>query len=72
MGNTKEKAPKTYSVRVSENALQNINDITGFIAFIKHQPINAVRVGDKIMETIERIELNPLSFRECEEIPTRL
>lgn len=70
MGNTKGKAPKTYSVRVSENALQNHNDIVGFIAFVKRQPINAVRVGDKIMETIERIERNPLSFCECEEIPT--
>jgi hypothetical protein len=41
MGNTKEKAAKTYSLRVTENALQNIDDITGYIAFIKHQPLNA-------------------------------
>jgi len=71
MGNTKEKAPKTYSLRVTENALQNIDDITGYIAYIKHQPLNAIRVGDKIFETIDRIEQNPLSFRECEEIPTK-
>lgn len=71
MGNTKEKAPKTYSLRVTENTLQNINDITGYIAFIKHQPLNAIRVGDKIFETIDRIEQNPLAFRECEEIPTK-
>ena len=71
MGNTKEKAPKTYSLRVTENALQNINDITGYIAFIKHQPLNAIRVGDKIFETIDRIEQNPLAFRECEEIQTK-
>ena len=71
MGNTKEKAPKTYSLRVSENALQNIDTITGYIAYIKHQPLNAIRVGDKIFETIDRIEQNPLIFRECEEIPTK-
>ena len=71
MGNTKEKAPKTYSLRVTENALQNINDITGYIAYIKHQPLNAIRVGDKIFETIDRIEQNPLAFRECEEIQTK-
>ncbi len=71
MGNTKGKSPKAYSIRVSENALQNLNDIIGFIAFVKHQPVNALRVGDKIMGTIERIEHNPLSFRECDEIPTR-
>ena len=71
MGNTKGKAPKAYSIRVSENALQNIDDITGYIAYIKHQPLNAIRVGDKIFEAIDRIEQNPLTFRECEEIPTK-
>ncbi len=71
MGNTKEKAPKAYSLRITENALQNIDDITGYIAYINHQPLNAIRVGDKIFETIDRIEQNPLVFRECEEIPTK-
>jgi len=71
MGNTKEKAPKAYSLRITENALQNIDDITGYIAYIKHQPLNAIRIGDKIFETIDRIEQNPLVFRECEEIPTK-
>lgn len=71
MGNAKEKAPKAYSIRVTENALQNIDDITGYIAYIKHQPLNAIHVGDKIFETIDRIEHNPLVFRECEEIPTK-
>ena len=72
MGSTKEKTPKTYSLRVTENALQNIDDITGYIAYIKHQPLNAIRVGDKIFGTIDRIEQNPLAFRECEEIPTKI
>jgi plasmid stabilization system protein ParE len=71
MGNTKEKAPETYSIRVTENALQNIDDITGYIAYIKHEALNAIRVGDRIFETIDRIEKNPLAFRECEEIPTK-
>ena len=71
MGNTKEKTPKTYSLRITDNALQNIDDITGYIAYIKHQPLNAIGVGDKIFRTIDRIERNPLAFRECEEIPTK-
>jgi plasmid stabilization system protein ParE len=71
MGNTKGKASKTYTLRITVNALQNINDITGYIAYIKHQPLTAIRVGDKIFETIERIEQHPLAFRECEEIPTK-
>ncbi len=72
MGNTKGKTPETYSLRITENALQNIDEITGYIAYIKHQPLNAIRVGDKIFETIDRIEQNPLAFRECEEIPTKI
>ena len=28
-------------------------------------------VGDKIFQTIDRIEKNPLAFRECWEIPTK-
>lgn len=71
MVSTKEKTSGSYSLRISENALHNIREITGYIAFVKHQPINAIKVGDKIFETIERIQLNPFSFRECEEIPTK-
>ena len=71
MVSTKEKTSGSYSLRISENALQNIREITGYIAFVKHQPINAIKIGDKIFETIERIQLNPFSFRECEEIPTK-
>jgi plasmid stabilization system protein ParE len=71
MGETKREAPKTYSLRVSGNALENIEDITAYIAFTQHQPLNAIRVGDKLFATIEWIGQNPLVFRECEEIPTR-
>lgn len=71
MGHTEEKAPEAYSLRISDNALQNIDDITGYIAYIKHQPLTAIRVGDKIFLTIDRIEKNPLAFRECREIPTK-
>ena len=71
MGHTEEKAPEAYSLRISNNALQNIDDITGYIAYIKHQPLTAIRVGDKIFQAIDRIEKNPLAFRECWEIPTK-
>lgn len=70
MGSTKKKTRKTYSLRITENALQNIDDITGYIAFLKHEPLNAIRVGNKLFETINRIEQNPMAFRECDEIPT--
>ena len=70
MGSTKGKTPKTYSLNITENALKNIDEITGYIAYFKHQPLNAIRVGDRIFETIDKIKRNPLSYRECEEIQT--
>jgi plasmid stabilization system protein ParE len=71
MGRAKEETPKTYSLRVTEHALRNIDDITGHIAYIRHEPLNAIHVGDEIVNTIDRIEKSPLAFRECEEIPTK-
>ena len=71
MASPKERAPATYKVRITENALQDIDYITGYIAFINHQPLNAIRVGDALFETIDRIGQNPFAFRECLEIPTK-
>jgi len=70
MGRTKEEAPKTYSLRVTENAFQDLDNITGYVAYIKHEPLNAIRVGNEILKTIDRIEKYPFAFRECEEIAT--
>ena len=70
MGRSKEEAPKSYSLRVTEHALQDIDNITGYIAYIMHEPLNAIRVGDEILKTFNHIENNPFAFRECEEIPT--
>lgn len=47
MGRTEKETAKTYSLRITTNALQNIDQITGHIAHIKHQTLNAIRVGDK-------------------------
>jgi plasmid stabilization system protein ParE len=71
MGRKEKAAPKAYTVRISTNALQNIDEITGYIAFINHQPLNAIKVGDAIFATIERIESNPFAFKECVELPTK-
>lgn len=68
----KKKPPyKAYKVSLSNNALQNINEIVGYIAFVKKQPLNAIKVGDTLFETIENIGSNPTAYKECEEIPTK-
>lgn len=71
MAEKKRTAQKTYTVRVSQNALQNIDEITGYIAFIKQQPLNAIKVGDALFEMIEVIGRSPLAYKECKEIPTK-
>jgi hypothetical protein len=43
MGEQKKATAKKYQVRVSLNALQNIDEITGYIAFIKQEPLNAIK-----------------------------
>lgn len=71
MGKQKKTASKTYEVRLSANALQNIDEITGYISFINQQPLNAIKAGDAIFETISRIELHPYAFKECELMRTK-
>ena len=71
MGRQKSFDTKKYSVNLSSNALRNIDEITGYIAFIEHQPANAIKVGDVILETISRIEQHPYAFKECNELKTK-
>lgn len=66
-----QAATATYKIRLSDNAIRNIDEITGYIAFINHQPINAIKAGDAIFEMLDRIEHNPYSFKECELIPAK-
>jgi plasmid stabilization system protein ParE len=71
MGHQKKATSKNYEVRVSLNALQNIEEITGYIAFVKQQPLNAVKVGDALFAKIDHNSVNPFAFRECEDLPTK-
>ena len=71
MGRQKKQAATAYEVGISTNALQNIDEITGYIAFVNQQPLNAIKVGDALFKVIDRISRNPFAFRECEELSTR-
>jgi plasmid stabilization system protein ParE len=71
MDRTEKETPQAYTLRITESALEDINNITGYIAYIRHEPLNAIRTGDKIFETFDRIEKSPFVFRECDEIPTK-
>ena len=68
----KKKAPAIkYQVRLSENAIENIDELIDYIAFVNFQPLNAVMVGDSIFNRIIRIGVNPFQYKECELIPTQ-
>lgn len=71
MGKSQKATPKTRQVSISTQALQNINEVTGYIAFVAQSPTNAIKVGDAIFATIDRFERNPLAFKACEELPTK-
>ncbi|MBL7729281.1 MAG: type II toxin-antitoxin system RelE/ParE family toxin [Dinghuibacter sp.] len=71
MGNKTKTTTKKFTVSISLNALRNLDEVTGYVAFIKQQPLNAINIGDAFFELIERIARNPFSFRECEELPTK-
>ena len=71
MGRQKKTTPETYPLRLSNNALQNIDEITGYIAFINHQPMNAIKVGEALFQSLDKIASYPFAFKECVEIPTK-
>ena len=71
MGGQKKTIATAFKINISNNAVLNIDEVTGYIAFVNHQPISAITIGDAIFDTIERIKKNPFAFKECEEIPTK-
>ncbi len=71
MGRKKAAIEKAYQIRLSENAVRNIDEIIDYIALIKHQPLNAIKVGDAIYGAIQEIEINPYIYKECSFIPTK-
>jgi plasmid stabilization system protein ParE len=66
----KEKTSGSYTLRITENAYQHLDDIAEYLAYIKHQPLNAIKVIDAIFQLFEQIANNPYQFKECEELKT--
>ena len=71
MGNKKATTSKPYQISLWGHALKNINEITGFIAFINLQPLNAIKVADSFYEKMEHIARNPFAFKACEVLATK-
>lgn len=71
MGKKENETPKPFRLSISLAALNDIDEITDFIAYVNGQPLNAIKVGDAIFDTIEKIRKNAFAYKECEAIPTR-
>ncbi|MWB96614.1 hypothetical protein GON26_19805 [Flavobacterium sp. GA093] len=71
MGREKAENSEQYKIIVSENYCLNLEEIVDYIAFEKHQPLNAIKIGNGINRTMNKIIHNPLIYSECENIPTK-
>jgi plasmid stabilization system protein ParE len=71
MGTEKTTNTETYSLTIKANYFQNIEQIVDYIAFEQKQPLNAIKVGEGIHQTMLKIRNNPLIYAECENIPTK-
>ncbi len=71
MGTEKTTAIKTYTLIVKGRFYDNLEQIVDYITFEQKQPLNAIKVGDGINKTMNKIIVNPLIYAECENIPTK-
>ncbi len=71
MGAKKTRDFEQYSLIVSDKYYSNLQDIVDYIRFVKLQPLNSIKVGDGIQDTMNKIILNPTIYSECENIPTK-
>ena len=71
MGKKEKATPKTRKLRILTSAYNDIDTIVDFIAFNNQQPLNAIKVSEKIFSTIENIAANPFAYKECEQILTK-
>ena len=71
MGREKAEDSKQYTLEISEKYFQNLEEIVDYIAFEKHQPLNAVKIGNGINKAMSKIIDNPLIYAVCENLPTK-
>lgn len=59
-------------LRITNNALDNLEEILFYIEFVEYSPQNAQKVKERIIKIIKNnIHKRPLSYKVCEEIPTK-
>jgi plasmid stabilization system protein ParE len=71
MGKEKIGYSKPYTLIISQKYYDDLEQIVDYIEFVKLQPFNAIKVGNGIQDTMNKIILNPTIYAECENIPTK-
>lgn len=71
MGKTKKATAKARTIRVHQDAVQDVADISYYIGVTQQQPLNAVKVSKAIEKAIDKIALNPFAYKECEQLSTK-
>ena len=67
----KSKHSESYKLIIKESFFKNLEKIVDYISIIQKQPLNAIKIGNGINETMLKIIENPLIYSECENIPTK-
>ena len=52
-----------FQVVLSENAVNEFEEIIEYIAYVNHQPLNAISIGEEFIELIEKIASNPFPYK---------
>lgn len=71
MGKKEKPASEARKVRVLEQAYNDIDQLTDFIAIASQQPLNAITAADAIFEKLDNIAKSPFAYRECEALPIK-
>lgn len=71
MDKEEKTATQTRKVRILHEAFRDIDQITDFIAVNSQQPLNAIKVAENILRTIEKLGQNPFAYKECRQLPTK-
>ena len=71
MGKKEKTTAQVRKIRILDEAYEDIENITDYITNDNQQPFNAIKVGETIFTSIERIENNPFVYKECEQLTTK-
>ena len=71
MGKKEKTTAQKHKIRIQDEAYNDIEQITDFIANQNQQPLTAIKIADSIFQIIDKIGNNPFAYKECEAIPTK-